>query len=533
LTVDANGAESGTSANAVLVQGATSVDIASDLTLSHPSGQNLTDATVTITESTAQSQDTLLVVPGSSGISQSFDSTTGTLSLSGTASVETWQSVLRTLQYQNNDSSPTIGNREISIVVSDDTIIGSSQDSSAATIDVNLVANQLSIAAIPNQTVEAGSPLWVALDVDNPADVELQYTGESGDASILTPRFETGDSWRLNVSASTATTPLSGELTFQLFENIFDAPEVRPVDRIRNLTNEGFYDDTIFHRIVSNFVVQGGNPAFNGGTSTTLDNFDDQFSTLLQHNRSGLLSFAKTRTDDTNSSEFFITDGPTRHLDFNHSIFGVITSGEELRDDINDLGTGGGTPQVEVNLNSAEIYQDNQRAALLLVAPEGVTGQTTLTVTARDANGNETTQTVNVNIVAPTGTLSDSNPFLDEIPDLDGFYGVQQTYQLTSQDVENDRVRYLDQARIEAINEGLPFGDRISVPAHNSDDSFNYSVDIETGLITFTPGSEADSPETVQFVVAVAQENRVGEVIDNGNVDLQIVTINLQNATSA
>ena len=96
------------------------------------------------TGSPAQSEDVLSIVPGDSGITQSFDSATGTLSLVGTASVETWQSVLRTLQYQNNGTSPTVGNREISIIVSDDTIIGSTQESSAAIIDVNVVSNQLS-----------------------------------------------------------------------------------------------------------------------------------------------------------------------------------------------------------------------------------------------------------------------------------------------------------------------------------------------------------------------------------------------------
>ncbi len=544
LVVDANGATDGTSATAELVQGVSSTDIASDLTLSHASGANLTGATVTITESTAQSQDQLSVVLGTSGITQVYDAPTGTLTLDGSASVAIWQSVLRTLQYTNTDSSPTTGNRAVSIVVSDSAIVGANQDSPAAVVDVNVVANALAIEAISLQTVEAGSPLWVTFDIDNPADVPIQYTGVSGDSSILTPRFETGDSWRLNIDSPDATTngdstPISGELTFQLFENIFGSAGSRATDRIRTLTNDGFFDGTIFHRIDSDFVIQGGDPTGTGSGGSDLGDFDDQFSTLLQHNRTGLLSYAKS-LEDTNDSQFFITDTATRFLDYQHSIFGVLTSGETLResianvDTITDPSNTGNRefPAGAMTITSAEIFQDNQRGALLLVAPEGVTGETTLTITARDANGNETTREITVNIVAPTGVNTDSNPFLDDIPDLDAFFDIERTYQLTSQDVENDSVRYLDLAAIENINSGLAAQNRIQLPSFDGDDSFTYSVDIDTGLVTFTPGAFGVSPNTVEFIVGVAQTPRAGESIVNGNVDLQVVTVNIQSPVS-
>jgi len=536
LVVDGNGTAAGTGATAQLLQGDTNVEIAPDLTLSHASGQNLTDATITIDQSVAQTEDTLAVTVGTSGITQDFDATAGVLSLVGTAPIATWQSVLRTLSYTNDSATPTPGQREISIVVSDDTIIGATQTSDPITVDLNVATNSLSLAAIRTQTVEAGSPLWVALDVANPADVPLQYTGVSADSSLVTPRFETGDSWRLNISAPDAETnggdtPLSGELTFQLFEDIFGSADSRAVDRIRELTNDGFYDGVEFHRIIDNFVIQGGDPTASGSGGSDLGDFDDQFSTLLQHNREGLLSYAKS-LEDTNDSQFFITDDATRSLDFQHTIFGVLTSGEDLRDAINSVDTGlnpnsgsGDYPLGGVTISSAEIYQDNQRAAVLLVAPEGVTGTTTLTVTATDAAGNETSTEITVNVVAPTDAFADSNPFLDDIPDLSGTAGVEQTFQLTSQDVEGDDVRYLDFDQIETINASLPFTQRINLPSFDSDDSFTYSVDIDTGLVTFTPG--ANSPDTVQFIVGVAQSPRPGEGIQNSNVDLQVVTLNV------
>jgi cyclophilin family peptidyl-prolyl cis-trans isomerase len=535
LVVDANGSADGTAATAQLVQGNSSVNIAPDLTLSHASGENITSATVTITESTALPQDQLSVTVGTSGITQVYNAPTGTLELTGSASVAVWESVLQTLQYTNIDSSPILGNRDVSIVVSDSAIVGTDQSSSVATVDVDVVSNALAISQIATQTVEAGSPLWVTFDVENPADSPIQFTGESNDTSLVTPRFDSGDSWRLNVESPDATTdgestPLSGELTFKLFEDFFGDADARAVDRIRTLTNDGFFEDIIFHRIDSDFVIQGGDPTGTGSGGSDLGDFDDQFSTLLQHNRTGLLSYAKS-LEDTNDSQFFITDTATRFLDFQHTIFGVLTSGETLRESIANVDVNGERPIGDVTITSAEIYQDNRRGAVLLVAPEGAVGETTMTITATDANGNETTREITVNVVAPTGANVDSNPFLDDIPDFTGFSGVQQTYQLTSQDVENDSVVYLDQAQIDEINAGLAFQNRIVVPAHNSDDSFDYSVDIDTGVLTFTPGASGDSPATVQFVVGVAQSPRAGEGIFNGNVDLQIVTVNIPPTT--
>ena len=539
LSVDPNGTADGNIGTAELVQGVSSTDIASDLTLTHASGEEITSATVTITESVAQSQDELSVVVGDSGIVQAFDASTGTLSLTGSADIATYQSVLQTLQYTNTGATPTPGTRTVAIVVTDSNILGTEQSSEAVTINVDVVANVLAISAIAPQTVEAGSPLWVTFDIDNPGDVPLLFNGQSGDSSLLTTQFETGDSWRLNIESPNATTngvstPLSGEITFQLFEEIYGEAGSRATDRIRTLTNEGFYDGIIFHRIDSDFVIQGGDPTGTGSGGSDLGDFDDQFSTLLQHNRTGLLSFAKS-LDDTNDSQFFITDTATRFLDFQHTIFGVVTSGEELResianvDIITDPANPGNSefPAGEVTITSAEIFQDNQTGAALLIAPEGVTGETTLTITVSDANGNETTQEITVNIVAPTDPNSDSNPFLDDIPVLEGFNDVEQTFQLTAQDVENDDVVFLDIDAINDINSGLAFQNRIQLPSFADDDSFSYSVDSETGLLTFTPGEAGTSATTVEFIVGVAQSPRPGEGIFNGNVDLQVVTLNV------
>ncbi len=133
-------------------------------------------------------------------------------------------------------------------------------------------------------------------------------------------------SWKLNTSF--------GEMTFQLFED--KAPRV--TQRIVQLTQNDFYDGLTFHRVQSSFVIQGGDPLGNGTGGSTLGDFDDQFNLDLQHNRTGVLSFAKS-TDDTNDSQFFITEGAQRSLDFNHSIFGQLVEGEIIREAISSTKT--------------------------------------------------------------------------------------------------------------------------------------------------------------------------------------------------
>jgi len=537
LVVDANGPASGTSAVVELMQGAGGIEVAPDLTISHPSGVNLTGATITIDQATASDEDGLIVLNAGTDITQTFDASSGVLTLAGTATIEEYQTVLRTLRFEGTGDTLETGTRTLSIVVTDSAIVGADDDSAPVTVGVDIVPDTLALSAIEPQTVEAGSPLFVSLDVSNLAGSELEFSAVSGDTSILTSQFETGDSLRLNISAPDAetngqATPLSGEITFQLFEEVFGDAGSRATDRIRTLTEQGFFDGIEFHRIAADFVIQAGDPTGTGAGGSELDDFDDQFNTLLQHNRSGLLSFAKS-LDDTNNSQFFVTDTATRFLDFQHTIFGVITSGDDLRAAINDVDTGvnpntpavGEFPTGVVTIESAEIFQDNERAAVLLVAPEGVTGETTLTVTVTDAAGNQSTQEIVVNVVAPTGPFTNGNPFLDDIPDLTATEGVEQTFQLTAQDVEDDDVVFLDLEEIQDINSGIAFSP-ILIPSFADDPSFTYDVDRETGLITFTAGE--NSPETVEFLVGVAPD---GQAINNGNVDLQVVTVNVSSAT--
>jgi cyclophilin family peptidyl-prolyl cis-trans isomerase len=115
-----------------------------------------------------------------------------------------------------------------------------------------------------------------------------------------------------------------GDITVELYAD--RAPKT--VENFVNLARAGFYDGTTFHRVISGFMAQGGDPT-GTGTGGPGYEFDDEFDPSLRHDSAGILSMANAGPG-TNGSQFFITYGPTPHLDDKHSVFGKVTEGMDV-----------------------------------------------------------------------------------------------------------------------------------------------------------------------------------------------------------
>ena len=109
--------------------------------------------------------------------------------------------------------------------------------------------------------------------------------------------------------------------------NLF--PEQAPVTvaNFVNLASRGYYDGLAFHRVIANFMIQGGCPS-GTGTGGPGYQFEDEFNASLRHDRPGRLSMANAGPG-TNGSQFFITHVPTPWLDDAHSIFGEAAGAED------------------------------------------------------------------------------------------------------------------------------------------------------------------------------------------------------------
>ena len=115
-----------------------------------------------------------------------------------------------------------------------------------------------------------------------------------------------------------------GEMVIELFAD--KAPKT--VNNFVFLARQGFYEDVIFHRVIANFMVQGGDPT-GTGTGGPGYKFEDEFDPSLKHDKPGMLSMANAGPN-TNGSQFFITHVPTPWLDNKHSVFGQVQEGMDV-----------------------------------------------------------------------------------------------------------------------------------------------------------------------------------------------------------
>lgn len=128
-----------------------------------------------------------------------------------------------------------------------------------------------------------------------------------------------------------------GNIKIQLFPKI--APKA--CENFITHAKDGYYDKTIFHRVIKNFMIQGGDPTGTGrgGESIWKKSFKDEFKPNITFDRTGLLAMAN-RGANTNGSQFFITTVPTPWLNGCHTIFGEVIEGFDVLNKIENTQTG-------------------------------------------------------------------------------------------------------------------------------------------------------------------------------------------------
>lgn len=135
-----------------------------------------------------------------------------------------------------------------------------------------------------------------------------------------------------------------GRIRIRLFAD--KAPKT--VENFCGLIEKGYYDGIIFHRVIPDFMIQGGDPTGTGrgGESLWGGKFEDEFSSGLSFTKKGILAMANAGPN-TNGSQFFITTALTPWLNNRHTIFGEVEEGYEVVEKIENCSTGPGDRPVD------------------------------------------------------------------------------------------------------------------------------------------------------------------------------------------
>ena len=361
----------------------------------------------------------------------------------------------------------------------------------------------VTLPALADQTVLAGAPLNLALNGSDSLGNAITYSVSVSDstltnasqtsAALTTTIPQSNPSLRMSVSytdPSNSANSFTGDMIFQLFQDLTPntVNEITSLVNNTSIRGESYFDGLTFHRIIQDFMIQGGDPS-GDGTGGPGFKFDDEFNQNLQFTSSGVLALANSGSD-TNGSQFFITSGATRYLDFRYTIFGFLTQGDNVRAEIAAVpvqtNTSGETssPDNPVTITSVTLFTDNQNGVLRLSAPTGTTGTETVIVTATDsATGETSTQSFLVTVQADSTT---EPPFLSAIDPIQTSADAAATFSIPSVNASGSTLTYAG-----SVQTG---SSRLSL-----------TVDSSSGQATLTPSSAM--PGVYSVTVSVSDGN--------------------------
>lgn len=375
-------------------------------------------------------------------------------------------------------------------------------------------------AALAGQTLLSGSPLLIPVDGSDVDGGTLTYTVAVTNSTVtgLTAAVQQRNS-ALKIDVANF-----GTMLFDTFDNLTP----RATEHIKALANAGFFDGVIFHRVINNFMIQGGDPTGTGtggsGVANALNPFDDQFNTDLQFNRGGLLAMAKS-FDDRNDSQFFITETAQRGLDFQHTIFGILVEGESVRDAISNVTTDANNrPTSNVVMTSVDVVADVENGVVMLKAPQGATGSADITVTVTDADGNSYNQTFHINVQSDT---INSNPFLDDVPLIRTLKNTPIAFQLTAQDVDTNPAAN----PISFLSQSTLSGNNIAIPYVADANKLTYSVALGTGVTSVFPAPNFVGTEKITVAVGITITGTTA-LERAASIDYEIAPIEVVNAST-
>jgi peptidyl-prolyl cis-trans isomerase B (cyclophilin B) len=138
----------------------------------------------------------------------------------------------------------------------------------------------------------------------------------------------------------------------EIAATLFASKVPMTVANFLNLCSSGYYNGVTFHRVIKDFMIQGGDPTGTGRGGPGY-RFADEFDRSLRHSKPGIFSMANAGPG-TNGSQFFITHVPCPHLDGRHSVFGEVTSGQDV---VNAVRQGDKIEGVEILDSTAELFE--------------------------------------------------------------------------------------------------------------------------------------------------------------------------------